>query len=131
MSSTEAVTQETPACFSASKNRLKKKAGLVMFQYFSMQEEEQKKWVYSNNSPLYSVQDHCTHTSEWTGLITVPLLEKLFFYCMKITVLPPKFYLTLSLIWNSTPIPCISSYLNSNFNKLVSTSTILSSTTLL
>lgn len=35
-----------------------------MFQYFSMQEEEQKKWVYSNNSPLYSVQDHCTHTSE-------------------------------------------------------------------
>jgi len=65
MSSTEAVTQETPACFSASKNRLKKKrAGLVMFKYFSMQEEEQNKWVYSSNSSLYSVQERCTHTSE-------------------------------------------------------------------
>lgn len=66
MSSTEAVTQETPACFSASKNRLKikKKAGLVMFIYFSMQEEEQNKWVYSSNSSLYSIQDHCAHPSE-------------------------------------------------------------------
>lgn len=62
-----------------------------MFKYFSIQEEEQNKWVYSSNSSLYSVQERCTHTSAWTGLITVPLLEKLFFYCVEVTVLPAKF----------------------------------------
>lgn len=95
-----------------------------MFEYFSLGGKEYNlSGFVLGTHPL--IQYKTPVPTLWmVWIITAPLLCKLYFHCMKITIVS-------SLIWNSIPGPSISSYSNSNFSNLVPTLNVLLGTTFL